>query len=1327
MAMFSALFIGLVPVVQLGPLTPVDSWAAGLRSPARIAVASDGTVLVTDPFNDHIARFDAAGTPLGTWPVTDGPIGIAAHPDGRYFVTLRDQANVAIYDNSFNQIGFLGEGNPLVTFVKPTDIDVATDTGRIYVVDAGGDKVYGFEANGDLAIMMGMRGGASGEFRYPSALTVDEARGRLIVADHDNFRVQIFSTNGMFERRFGYRIKYVPGGGEEGWTVRTLGLATDADGRIYVADAIMSTVRIFDSTGWELGKVVEYGYGPGAIRNPCDLALSNDGTRLYVVSTNTASIEVYETPTFAARGTGSVELAGPEAGPPGTNFSAQDVMYRSRRSTAGKEEGSRKVRRQTRSGANTTGTKTAEVSGEDDTAAAAQTGYEPPHVIDAANICGRCHDIDGQPGGYLGLVEGQRVLCMSCHLAGGQALEKPMHELDLADPFATNPDAADGRGRSHAWGVPAVSTAADSVGPLAGSPMDLHLDNGKIKCTTCHNQHNSEAGSSYLRISNAGDAMCKQCHAPRDKGPGEGGTHPVGFDYPGGVGEFPADATLTPLQLKDAKVECTTCHAVHDADSGGANDGEGDGMLLRDANDETLCKICHTNHIGHTPGGSWQPTCRDCHGVHDPANTNLSLVSATVHNQTLTQDKPVVFSAREGANSFDDGDPAENDGICQVCHTATTYHKHDGTGAPHNDGVDCTTCHPHDAGFMPTGGDCTSCHSSVMDNGDGVPVGGRRPVVGEFPESDAHAHYGAELDNDACTVCHDQATHMDGYVDLIDPDGGPAYRFIRPWSYTINPGDPDLSDFCGACHDSDGATAHASPFDPFGTGGAPPDIASKLLGTLQWDEWYGDWCFSEEGTSRQVNSHHDINDSDQAWSGARIECLSCHGAHAAGSSQPVIDPFVTSTPWTGTMNDFCLECHSGGYGPDDPGFPPGVEGPSVPLRGIDSCDYQDPMWYVDHSWTHSVHGPDSKRGWNGYSGAPGAEVDCMACHDPHGSVTATNPLGNPYMIRDAVDGTMYVDDGVRPGGQWTGPPWDTYGTSREVVVSINGISVDWGGATGLCNVCHADWLTAYDWHSYCTGCQTCHGHGMAWMNYDWVDYDDHTPCPGNNTCGRSGRVAIAEFVTGNTTAADDDDIPACGSVEPSSGIWYSVIGTGNTLTASTCLPGTAFDTSIQVFCDCELLGCVGGNDDDLSCGTSTTSSSFSWCSDPDQVYEIYVGGSLGDFGVFEFAVADDGAACGSPPGCPADLGACCSDVVCEETDAHAECIALGGTGWYLEGDCATFVCPAPAPRSGLIDPHRQAEPVSLPEAPSTWAPDGVEGSLPPIHQAKPGRSGDGDP
>lgn len=652
--MIYALLIGLMVSDRGEPLTHVGSLTESLRSPARVALAPDGTVLVTDTFNNHVARFDTDGKFLGVWSVPAGPIGVAAHPtNGNYYVSLRDEAGVAIYDSEFKFTGYLGDGDPLVQFVKPTDIDIADDTGNIYVVDAEDDRVYGFAADGSVALIFGIRGGGSGQFRYPSAIAVDEARNRLLVADHDNFRVQAFTTGGVFELHFGNRLKYIWGQGSEGWMPRTLGLGVDADSRIYVVDALMSTVRVFDPTGEELAKVLGYGYEPGDLRAPADLVLNEESTRLYVVSTNTSSVEVYEVGSWDDFRDSSGEFDGKAGSDPG------------------------KMR---------------------DT-------YDGPHMIDDAPIiCGRCHGIPDLPGGHEGLVEGQGVLCMSCHNAAGQGLNIPVHELDLADPYGTNPNAADGRGRSHAWGVPAVNAQADSVGPIPGGEMSRYLDDGQLKCSTCHNQHTTFYGP-YLRGSNDGDAICKECHAPRNEGLGERGTHPVGFDYPGGQGEFPPDGEVSPLYIKDDNVECLTCHAPHYADSGGANEGEGDGMLLRAANDETLCQTCHTEHVIHDVGGGWQPSCNECHDIHDPDNENMSLVATLVYNETLGVYKPVVLTARTGPNGFGEAGPV-NDGICQVCHTATKYHLHDGSGAGHYNGKDCITCHTHEKGFMPTGRVC---------------------------------------------------------------------------------------------------------------------------------------------------------------------------------------------------------------------------------------------------------------------------------------------------------------------------------------------------------------------------------------------------------------------------------------------------------------------------------------------------------------------------------------------------------------------------------------------------------------------------------------------
>lgn len=696
--------------------------------------------------------------------------------------------------------------------------------------------------------------------------------------------------------------------------------------------------------------------------------------------------------------------------------------------------------------------------------------------------CNSCHINHTSPGSQLTMVGGNANLCMSCHNPSGIAGSMPFTNAMKAVPGVS--------GNSHAWNKNSVNSLFET-NLTTNTEMLLRVINDTIVCSTCHNQH-LQTYPPFLRTSNSGDAMCKNCHIARDikrysDNPINRGSHPVGITY------NTADPRLNvapqnSMILVNSKVECSSCHSVHNA-------ATNDGNLLRQTNDDILCKSCHTygNHQGMT--------CARCHDTHNTDKTNIFMVSSNILTPS-SGIKTVVLTAESGVNSYADAD-ATFDGICEVCHTSTNYHKHDGSGGAHNNASNCITCHPHDNGFMPSG-DCTDCHNIAQDNGDGIPVGGRRAVVGEFPVANAHAHYGAVLDGAGCVICHDMSAHQSGYVNLIDADNiATIYHFLKPDSLHS---DPDVSNFCQSCHDSNGATRLATPLNPFGNGNIAPNIASKFLGSLQWNETYGDFCWGTEGTMRGVNSHHDISNADQLFSGAKLECLNCHGAHLVSKTSPLADPFNLNTNWVGTGNDFCLSCHNGGTGPASPGFPSSVKGPTIPLRGLESCNYGGSPWWVDYRWSNTAHGPRSKRGWTGYSGAPQYNMLCLDCHDSHGSFTETNTLGNPYMIRDIVNGTSYIDDGERYTGPWYGPPWNTYGISRTVKITITGLNVSWGGAQGLCNVCHANWYNASPMSHDCEGCQFCHGHGQAYGEYDWVSWSNDLPCPAKKNLGNSNNT-----------------------------------------------------------------------------------------------------------------------------------------------------------------------------------------------------------------------------
>jgi hypothetical protein len=183
------------------------------------------------------------------------------------------------------------------------------------------------------------------------------------------------------------------------------------------------------------------------------------------------------------------------------------------------------------------------------------------------------------------------------------------------------------------------------------------------------------------------------------------------------------------------------------------------------------------------------------------------------------------------------------------------------------------------------------------------------------------------------------------------------------------------------------------------------------------------------------------------------------------------------------------------------------------------------------------------------------------------------------------------------------------------------------------------------------------------------------PCPAaptNDEC--SGAIALGALPTSinfDTTQATDDIGVPCGVASgPWSNLWYSVMGTGGTITLTTCTAGTTHpDTKISVFCgDCNSLTCVTGNDD--SCGSGNPfNSTVSFCSQPGVQYLITVGGfAPGQVGVVQLDASSAGSGCNPQVEC-LPTGACClTDGSCTVTTA-GDCAAQGGTYFGDGSEC----------------------------------------------------------
>jgi len=177
-------------------------------------------------------------------------------------------------------------------------------------------------------------------------------------------------------------------------------------------------------------------------------------------------------------------------------------------------------------------------------------------------------------------------------------------------------------------------------------------------------------------------------------------------------------------------------------------------------------------------------------------------------------------------------------------------------------------------------------------------------------------------------------------------------------------------------------------------------------------------------------------------------------------------------------------------------------------------------------------------------------------------------------------------------------------------------------------------------------------------------YTSAQPPPSNDNCEDAISVAVPSVTPGTTVDTPIDVVPAgfCGTSVTAPGVWYKVMGTGNTITASTCGPVFDYDTKISVFCsDCEELTCIGGNDDNCSGGSSGLLSTVSWCSQAGAEYLILVHGFGGQIGDFELSVSDDTVACTAEVQC-LPVGACCfsDDGSCQNGLTRELCEMAGG-------------------------------------------------------------------
>src|SRR4029079_10891401 len=208
-----------------------------LCSPRGIALSSSGDVIVGSDCSAqmHIERFTAAGAFLFSLPF---PAGFQGSPNG---IALDGSDHIFVTDTDGHRVNKLtSSGAPMTswsTAIQPVDVAVNA-SGDVFVSDNLGQRVQKFSNDGALLGTIGSAGSEPGQYSRPDGIAVD-ADGRIYVADAD------VSTSPRI-------LRYLPNGSFDMTThqpVRPSDIAVGPDGIVYVVSTSSNSVYQYSPNG----------------------------------------------------------------------------------------------------------------------------------------------------------------------------------------------------------------------------------------------------------------------------------------------------------------------------------------------------------------------------------------------------------------------------------------------------------------------------------------------------------------------------------------------------------------------------------------------------------------------------------------------------------------------------------------------------------------------------------------------------------------------------------------------------------------------------------------------------------------------------------------------------------------------------------------------------------------------------------------------------------------------------------------------------------------------------------------------------------------------
>ena len=229
--------------------------------------------------NGHLYICDTDLNAVQDWDLTSGkakrigtrgdavlakPVAVAVGEDGHVCVADTERAEVVIYNATGRYAGR----------IKPPDRDdyrpvaLALRDGRLYVADVASHQIDVFAtANGEHLESFGKIGSAPGKFYFPMGLATG-AEGQLFVSDMLNSRVQVLDAEHQPLLTMGRP------GNRYGDMGKPRNLDIGPDGTLFIADSVFAHVHLFNEQGQLLLLIGGPNDGPGSTPMPVGVTVA---------------------------------------------------------------------------------------------------------------------------------------------------------------------------------------------------------------------------------------------------------------------------------------------------------------------------------------------------------------------------------------------------------------------------------------------------------------------------------------------------------------------------------------------------------------------------------------------------------------------------------------------------------------------------------------------------------------------------------------------------------------------------------------------------------------------------------------------------------------------------------------------------------------------------------------------------------------------------------------------------------------------------------------------------------------------------------------------